>query len=388
MVGLPRSVPPSTDRAGPSTFRAEPMTFHAGPSTFQVPDSFAKSFYGIFSKLFPVDENGLAVHAEEAEDSEASGMQLTPEEIARVMAPKTASAPSQALPSNASFHSAFGHPTTSNKHRPASNGPCANPLSVPMQSAHPVPPQGRTPCGPPQCLSTDSAASAQSMVIRRSDSMVEPSIHMEQGLPAACASMALTPYGPAPVLGSFDVNVWNQEKRQHQQLMQQHLNQHQHEQPASQPLHRQTQYQNSLPHQPPRKEQKEKQSKSMYSEKPPEMLNLLDQHVEYHLHQQRPGFRESRRVHKKRPGCYEINGREVMIDWEHNDPNGGEGFLVAIDGNSRQAFKDYLKGVNAAAMQNAPMVAKEQAVSRMKPGHDMKYRSGNLAASHTYTLLS
>jgi len=74
--------------------------------------------------------------------------------------------------------------------------------------------------------------------------------------------------------------------------------------------------------------------------------DLLDQHVEYYL-SNNPGVRESSTIWRRRAGCYSINGREVTLDWEHNDPSGGDGFLVVIDGPLRQAFKDYVVGDDA-----------------------------------------
>jgi len=85
---------------------------------------------------------------------------------------------------------------------------------------------------------------------------------------------------------------------------------------------------------------------------PPANSDLLDQHVEYYL-LHHPGVRESRGIQKKRAGCYEINGRQVKLDWEHDDPEGGDGFLVVVDGPLRQAFKDYVSGRDSGAVYNS-----------------------------------
>jgi hypothetical protein len=70
--------------------------------------------------------------------------------------------------------------------------------------------------------------------------------------------------------------------------------------------------------------------------------DILDQHVEYYI-SQHSRLSASNQIQRKRPGCYEIYGREVKLDWEHDDPNGGDGFLVVIDGPLRQAFGDYVE---------------------------------------------
>jgi len=77
--------------------------------------------------------------------------------------------------------------------------------------------------------------------------------------------------------------------------------------------------------------------------------DLLDQHVEYFL-SCHPEVRESRRIKKIMAGCYIINDRQVTLDWEHNDPQGGGGFLVVIDGHLRQAFESYVSGDNASGV--------------------------------------
>jgi len=73
--------------------------------------------------------------------------------------------------------------------------------------------------------------------------------------------------------------------------------------------------------------------------------------VEYYL-TCHPGAREKHGIRKTRDRCYRINGREVKLDWEYDDPSGGPGFLVVLDGPLRQAFKDYVTGNSFSAEYN------------------------------------
>jgi len=87
--------------------------------------------------------------------------------------------------------------------------------------------------------------------------------------------------------------------------------------------------------------------------------DLLDQHVQYYL-SCHPEVRESRRIKKIMAGCYSINGRQVTLEWEHDDPQGGDGFLVVIDGSFRQAFKDYVSGDNSTGVYNSEDLKKSK----------------------------
>lgn len=76
--------------------------------------------------------------------------------------------------------------------------------------------------------------------------------------------------------------------------------------------------------------------------------DLLDQHVAYFL-KHNPQIQQTRRVERKRPGKYEINRREVLVEWQYATLPGEQGFLVVVDGPLRQPFSDYMKMTDANA---------------------------------------
>mmetsp|Transcript_135326 Transcript_135326/g.270003 ORF Transcript_135326/g.270003 Transcript_135326/m.270003 type:complete len:1016 (-) Transcript_135326:220-3267(-) len=76
--------------------------------------------------------------------------------------------------------------------------------------------------------------------------------------------------------------------------------------------------------------------------------DLLDQHVAYYL-RRHPQTRKRHTVARKRPGVYELDGREVNIEWQYASEPGQQGFLVVVDGPLRQPFSDYMEDTEANA---------------------------------------
>lgn len=100
--------------------------------------------------------------------------------------------------------------------------------------------------------------------------------------------------------------------------------------------------------------------------------DLLDQHVGYYL-RHHPEVHARHSLVRKRPKVYELDGREIRVDWQYATEPGGQGFLVVIDGPLRQPFADYMAmseenaeyetqtlGMNSASLH---MIPKEQRVS-------------------------
>lgn len=100
--------------------------------------------------------------------------------------------------------------------------------------------------------------------------------------------------------------------------------------------------------------------------------DLLDQHVGYYL-RHHPEVHARHRLVRKRPKVYELDGREIRVDWQYATEPGGQGFLVVIDGPLRQPFADYMSmseenaeyetqtlGMNSGALH---LIPKEQRVS-------------------------
>lgn len=70
--------------------------------------------------------------------------------------------------------------------------------------------------------------------------------------------------------------------------------------------------------------------------------DLLDQHVAYYL-RHNPEVHLRNLLTRKRPGVYELNSREVLVEWQYATEPGGQGFLVVLDGPLRQPFSDYME---------------------------------------------
>lgn len=73
-----------------------------------------------------------------------------------------------------------------------------------------------------------------------------------------------------------------------------------------------------------------------------DLRSLLDRHVDYYLHQH-PEVRNRRNVCRKAPGIYEVGGRTVTVEWQHDVTNRGPGRLMARDGPLLQPFGDYME---------------------------------------------
>lgn len=76
--------------------------------------------------------------------------------------------------------------------------------------------------------------------------------------------------------------------------------------------------------------------------------DLLDQHVNYYL-RKRPEVCSRHTISRNRQGVYQLDGREVEIQWQYSSQPGGQGFLVVVDGPLRQPFTDYMENTEANA---------------------------------------
>jgi len=76
--------------------------------------------------------------------------------------------------------------------------------------------------------------------------------------------------------------------------------------------------------------------------------DLLDQHVGYYL-RHHPHIHALHAITRKRPGFYDLDGREIKVEWQYATEPGGQGFLVALDGPLRQPFADYMEMTEANA---------------------------------------
>eukprot|EP00930_Biecheleria_cincta_P095160 TRINITY_DN87170_c0_g1_i1.p1 TRINITY_DN87170_c0_g1~~TRINITY_DN87170_c0_g1_i1.p1 ORF type:complete len:585 (+),score=116.96 TRINITY_DN87170_c0_g1_i1:37-1791(+) len=69
--------------------------------------------------------------------------------------------------------------------------------------------------------------------------------------------------------------------------------------------------------------------------------DLLDQHVGYYL-RHHADVAKMRTISRKRPGVYDLDGREIRVEWQYAADPGGQGWLVVLDGPLRQPFADYM----------------------------------------------
>lgn len=76
--------------------------------------------------------------------------------------------------------------------------------------------------------------------------------------------------------------------------------------------------------------------------------DLLDQHVAYYL-RHHPEVHQRNHFIRKRPGVYELNNREVLVEWQYATEPGAQGYLVVLDGPLRQPFSDYMENNEANA---------------------------------------
>lgn len=76
--------------------------------------------------------------------------------------------------------------------------------------------------------------------------------------------------------------------------------------------------------------------------------DLLDQHVGYYL-RHHPEVHAVHAISRIRPGAYELDNREIQVEWQYAVEPGGRGKLVVVDGPLRQPFSDYMEMSEANA---------------------------------------
>lgn len=98
--------------------------------------------------------------------------------------------------------------------------------------------------------------------------------------------------------------------------------------------------------------------------------DLIDQHVAYFL-RKNPEVRGNHSIRRRTVGSYDMDGREVQIEWQYATEPGGKGFLVVVDGPLRQPFSDYMKNTEENATydgqdlntSNLHMIARDRRIS-------------------------
>ncbi|CAK0823851.1 unnamed protein product, partial [Prorocentrum cordatum] len=70
--------------------------------------------------------------------------------------------------------------------------------------------------------------------------------------------------------------------------------------------------------------------------------DLLDQHVGYYL-RHHPEVHAEHTIARKCPGVYDIDGREVTVEWQYAAEPGGQATRGRGTGPLRQPFSDYME---------------------------------------------
>jgi len=89
--------------------------------------------------------------------------------------------------------------------------------------------------------------------------------------------------------------------------------------------------------------QEEQDEDSRERDEESEREDLLDQHVAYYL-KHHPEVHAKHNISRIRPGVYNDNGREIMVEWHYAEDPDQQGYLIAIDGPLRQPFSEYMQG--------------------------------------------
>lgn len=98
--------------------------------------------------------------------------------------------------------------------------------------------------------------------------------------------------------------------------------------------------------------------------------DLIDQHVGYFL-RHHPEVHARHAIKRKQRGVYQLDARELSLEWQYAAEPGGQGSLVVVDGPLRQPFSDYMEMTEKNAEYDArsvnrsslSMIGKEQRMS-------------------------
>lgn len=106
--------------------------------------------------------------------------------------------------------------------------------------------------------------------------------------------------------------------------------------------------------------------------------DLLDQHVAYYL-RHHPQIHQRHALVRKRPGVYELNDREINVEWQYATDPGGQGYLVVVDGPLRQPFNDYMEMTEANAEYDTQGIKARSALHLIPREQRMSFGDGHKA---------
>lgn len=100
--------------------------------------------------------------------------------------------------------------------------------------------------------------------------------------------------------------------------------------------------------------------------------DLIDQHVRYFL-RHHPQAARSHTVTRISRGVYDIDGKQVDVEWQHHPIVGMPGHLVVVDGPLRQPLADYIAMSEANAEYDTFAVAKTSALHHVPKERRMTF---------------
>jgi len=107
--------------------------------------------------------------------------------------------------------------------------------------------------------------------------------------------------------------------------------------------------------------------------------DLIDQHVAYYM-KHHPEVRAKHRVSRIRVGLYNIDGREIAVEWQHAEQDGEQGHLVVTDGPLRQPFSHYVEGTEGGEQYDDKRLGKSS-LSQVPKGKRLSFGNDNRAYS-------
>eukprot|EP00404_Azadinium_spinosum_P004081 CAMPEP_0180467292 /NCGR_PEP_ID=MMETSP1036_2-20121128/26924_1 /TAXON_ID=632150 /ORGANISM="Azadinium spinosum, Strain 3D9" /LENGTH=432 /DNA_ID=CAMNT_0022474249 /DNA_START=1 /DNA_END=1296 /DNA_ORIENTATION=+ len=100
--------------------------------------------------------------------------------------------------------------------------------------------------------------------------------------------------------------------------------------------------------------------------------DLLDQHVGYYF-RHHPKVFALHRITRKRTGVYDLDGREIKVEWQYATEPGAQGFLVVVDGPLRQPFANYMEMTETNAEYDSEGIGSSSALQSIPKAKRMSF---------------
>lgn len=106
-----------------------------------------------------------------------------------------------------------------------------------------------------------------------------------------------------------------------------------------------------------------------------EREDLLDQHVAYFL-KHHPEVHAQNNIVRVRPGVYNLNGREISVEWHYSEDPDKPGYLITVDGPLRQPFADYMQGNENGIYYDETRLGRSN-LAQISKGQRLSFGDGN-----------